>query len=143
MEVLQPDSTHLLGTSQSGYVCHPAEQTTTKVLESSTRPRSHRVGCLPTELETDRNVCISSVETDTVSIATSQKEKDQADSTGDTVVAHSILVPDDAVGYAPAKQTNTLSTERKEYSSRMAIIRRAHTKDGLSETAMDYLLIKA
>lgn len=137
-EVLQPDPTHL-GASQSGYVCHPAEQTTTKVLESSTRPTSRCDGCLPTDLETNRHVCISSMETNTVSIATSQTEKDQADSTGDTLVAHSILVSD-AVGYAPTKQTNILSTEREDHSSRMAIIRRAHAKDGLSETAMDYLI---
>ncbi|CEP16512.1 hypothetical protein [Parasitella parasitica] len=110
-EVLQLHPT-ALGTSHSGHVCHPAEHTTTKVLESATRPASRCNRCLPTEVDTNRNVCISTMETNTDSTTPSQTEEDQAVGTGDTLVAHPVLVPD-AVRDAPTQQANILSLNRK------------------------------
>ncbi|KAI8879491.1 hypothetical protein K501DRAFT_276486 [Backusella circina FSU 941] len=123
----------------AGTVCDETECTATNILESTARSASSSNGCIHPTLENNGHVCVSTVEIDTCSIATNQEKENQTNYPGNPVVADTVLVPD-VVGDETTEQANVLPTEPEDNTSRMAIIRRIHQKEGLSEETVEYLI---
>lgn len=81
------------GVSEDRHVCVEGEYPPGKVSESATGSKRISDRCIPAKVAEGRTICVSTLEINTSGDSTNKAKENKKDSTSDTLVYSSILVP--------------------------------------------------
>lgn len=136
-ENVQPH-TKTMGNTKNRRLFSSTQQPVTNVLDSSTRSTSFSNGCDETNMVTEGNVPLPSVEIDSTSLEENTTTEVETSSIDNTMVAQSVLVPHDSTDET-STTTNTLENQSKMDSSRLAVINNYRLQDGIKEETLSFL----
>lgn len=90
-----PNDFKTMGSGEDRCICSSAQPPAKEILESTSRPDDRSPTCIASKMVKEGYVPKSSVETDSADVTTDQSTEAPTSSSSDTVLAQSILVPND------------------------------------------------
>ncbi|KAG0864788.1 hypothetical protein G6F16_010745 [Rhizopus arrhizus] len=130
-----------LGKEKSRCLCSETQPSTNRVLDTESRSQCNSNRCLPTRLENQEFVSLSSVEVNTTSIEEDQRTKTKGGSLNNTDVAQPILVSNNSENETSTTSISVAS-KQKMVPSRMEIIHNYRKKVGLDDITISFLAKK-